>query len=284
MADPTPSRDEPTRSERQGTTTDPAASMSLLTQLLDNPLDAGYHAYSRVSHAAHVSWWRRMLILLLAVVLGIGCAVAVRNLTGATAGDTQDELLKQARLQMSGVQALDAEVAGLASQVRDATNGARGDGHRLDPGVAVAAAVTAVEGPGLTVSLDDRAASGLDSSATQGRVTDQDLRIVINALWSGGAEALTVNGLRIGPGTFVRTAGSVILVDITAVQAPYEVDAIGDAAALSVALVRGTTGDYLSAAQSVRGITVHTATSSSMTMDALVAPPVADTRTDSSGG
>jgi len=258
--------------------------MSLLTQLLQNPLDAGYHAYSQESHAAHVPWWRRLLILALAIALGFGCAVAVRNLRGPEAGEAEDGLLAQARTQMSGVQALDGEVSALASEVRAAGDGADGDGRHLDPGVAVAAAVTAVEGPGLTVTLDDRADSGLDSSAAEGTVTDQDLRIVLNALWSGGAEALTVNGLRIGPGTFVRTAGSVILVDITTVQAPYEVEAIGDAADLSVALVRGATGDYLSTAQSVRGITVHTAATSSVTMDALVPPPATDTDTDSSGG
>ena len=41
-------------------------------------------------------------------------------------------------------------------------------------------------------------------------------------------------------------------------SSPYIVSAIGDSNALSVALVRGNTGDYLSAAQSVTGMTVST--------------------------
>ena len=80
--------------------------------------------------------------------------------------------------------------------------------------------------------------------------------MVVNAMWAAGADAVSINGQRVGPETFVRTAGSVILVNVTPVSSPYEVAAIGDANALSVALVRGTTGDYLSAAQSVTGMTV----------------------------
>ena len=45
--------------------------------------------------------------------------------------------------------------------------------------------------------------------------------------------------------------------------------AIGDSNALSVALVRGATGDYLSAAQSVSGMSVSSKVSQTLTMEAL---------------
>ena len=93
--------------------------------------------------------------------------------------------------------------------------------------------------------------------------------MVVNALWGAGAEAISINGQRIGPATFVRTAGTVILVNITPVSSPYVVSAIGDSNALSVALVRGNTGDYLSAAQSMTGMTVSTKVAPSLSMDAL---------------
>ena len=51
--------------------------------------------------------------------------------------------------------------------------------------------------------------------------------MVVNAMWGAGAEAVSINGQRIGPTTFVRTAGSVILVNITPVSSPYVVSAIG---------------------------------------------------------
>ncbi|MCI1641154.1 MAG: DUF881 domain-containing protein [Actinomyces sp.] len=251
---------------------DPAASMSLLTQLLNNPLDAGYHAYSAEERARRQPLWRRALILLLAIALGAGSAIAVRNLRAPAAGEVGETLLDQARSQLSTVQSLDADVASLSSQVGAAAGASSGTGADIGDAVAVAAAVAPVEGPGLVVTLDDRPDSALDTTGVEGAVTDQDLRVVVNALWSGGAEAITVNGLRIGPGTFVRRAGAVILVDITTVQAPYEVAAIGDANALAVALVRGDAGDHLSAARSVRGITMDTRSESSLEMDALDSP------------
>ncbi len=264
---------------------DPAASMSLLNQLLRNPLDAGYHAYSKDAADARVPAWRKALLLLLAAALGLACTLAVRDLRAPGADAVQQTLLDQARAQMATVQSLDADVTALSAQVRAAAGDAGPDEAALAPGVALAASTTPVDGPGLLVTLDDRRDTGLDSPVADGAVSDQDLRVVLNALWSGGAEALSVNGLRIGPGTFVRTAGSVILVDVTPVQAPYEVAAIGDANDLSIALVRGAAGDYLSTAQSLRGITVRSRSSSSLPMDALDAPVGGrSTTTDSSGG
>ena len=66
----------------------------------------------------------------------------------------------------------------------------------------------------------------------------------------------------------MRKAGSVILVNVAPVSSPYEVSAIGDSNALSVALVRGATGDYLSAAQSVTGMSVSTKVVATLSMDA----------------
>jgi putative membrane associated protein len=134
-----------------------------------------------------------------------------------------------------------------------------------DHALALASATVPVSGPGITVTLTDRATPGKGSGA----VRDQDLAMVVNALWGAGAEAISINGQRIGPATFVRTAGTVILVNITPVSSPYVVSAIGDSNALSVALVRGNTGDYLSAAQSMTGMTVSTKVAPSLSMDAL---------------
>ena len=69
-------------------------------------------------------------------------------------------------------------------------------------------------------------------------------------------------------------------------SSPYVVSAIGDSNALSVALVRGNTGDYLSAAQSVTGMTVSTKVTPSLSMDALAptAPQYATLLTASTEG
>jgi uncharacterized protein YlxW (UPF0749 family) len=100
----------------------------------------------------------------------------------------------------------------------------------------LAAAQTAEQGPGVRVSVADVATtrSGTAGSRPQGltagrtgRVADQDLQAVVNALWAGGAEAISVGGIRLGPQTTIRTAGQTILVDYRPVRSPYVIAAIG---------------------------------------------------------
>jgi uncharacterized protein YlxW (UPF0749 family) len=62
---------------------------------------------------------------------------------------------------------------------------------------------------------------------TQALVKDSDLQLACNALWSGGAEAIAVNGQRLTATSTIRQAGEAILVDFRPVTTPYEVVAIG---------------------------------------------------------
>jgi uncharacterized protein YlxW (UPF0749 family) len=98
-----------------------------------------------------------------------------------------------------------------------------------------AAAVVAVSGPGLRVTMDNAPPAadsdpvgGSDQVALAGIVQDGDLQLVVNALWASGAEAISINGQRIGSTTAIRQAGDAILVDLRPVTTPYDVSAIGD--------------------------------------------------------
>jgi uncharacterized protein YlxW (UPF0749 family) len=97
------------------------------------------------------------------------------------------------------------------------------------------AAAVPVAGPGLLVTLAnaDQTANqdpvgGTSEGDTRGRVRDGDLQLVVNALWAAGAEAVSINGQRLGPTTAIRFAGEAVLVDFRPVTNPYEVSAIGD--------------------------------------------------------
>jgi uncharacterized protein YlxW (UPF0749 family) len=60
-----------------------------------------------------------------------------------------------------------------------------------------------------------------------GRVLDRDLQEIANALWSAGAEAISINDQRLTATSTIRAAGSAILVDFRPVNRPYVVRAIG---------------------------------------------------------
>lgn len=250
----------------QASSVDPAASMSLLTSLLANPLDAGYERYRAEHGSRPASLMGRVGVFAVAIALGFGAVVATASLR-APAGDVKADLKQQASTRSDNVAALDAEVQSLGRAIEQYSDPGAVAG--TDGALSLQAATTPASGPGITVTLADRATPGKGSGA----VRDQDLAMVVNALWGAGAEAISINGQRIGPATFVRTAGSAILVNVTPVSSPYEISAIGDSNALSVALVRGNTGDYLSAAQSMTGMSVSTKVVPALSMGALAPTP-----------
>jgi uncharacterized protein YlxW (UPF0749 family) len=104
------------------------------------------------------------------------------------------------------------------------------------------AGMTPVQGPGLTVTLDDaprpvdRQELAPNTHIEDYIVHQGDLEAVMNALWAGGAEALMVMDQRIGSTSTVRCVGSVLLLEGRQYSPPYKISAIGDPAALQAAL------------------------------------------------
>jgi uncharacterized protein YlxW (UPF0749 family) len=97
------------------------------------------------------------------------------------------------------------------------------------------AAAVPVSGPGLLVTLanaepeaDDDPVGGTTEPDPTGLVRDYHLQMVVNELWAAGAEAISINGQRLGPTSAIRFAGEAVLVDFNPVTNPYEVKAIGD--------------------------------------------------------
>lgn len=93
-------------------------------------------------------------------------------------------------------------------------------------------------GPGVQVQLWD-APAGADTAAwdpNQLVVHQQDVEAVMNALWAGGAEAMTVQGQRVSATTGVRCVGNVLLVHEQTYSPPYVIAAIGDPAQLTAAI------------------------------------------------
>lgn len=107
------------------------------------------------------------------------------------------------------------------------------------------AGLTGLTGPGITVTLSDapkeiRDTAGVDVS--QLLVHQQDIQAVMNALWAGGAEAMSVQGQRVISTTGVKCVGNSVIVDGVPYAPPYVIKAIGDPNSLELALL---TDNYL---------------------------------------
>ena len=110
---------------------------------------------------------------------------------------------------------------------------ARGDRYAANAGF------TAVTGPGLRVTLSDapRSSDSDDVDPNLLVVHQQDLQAFINALWEGGATAITLQGQRIISTTGIKCVGNTVILHGVPYAPPYEIEAIGDPDALKEALV-----------------------------------------------
>jgi uncharacterized protein YlxW (UPF0749 family) len=104
-----------------------------------------------------------------------------------------------------------------------------------------AAGLTALTGPGVSVTLTD-AARDADGHYPAGAAPDdlvvhqQDLQSVLNALWAGGADAVVVQDQRVVTTSAPRCIGNTLLLDGRTYSPPYVVAAIGDPGRLLDAL------------------------------------------------
>lgn len=156
-----------------------------------------------------------------------------------------------------------------ASRGDDETKELQGETETLLP----AAGMTAVQGPGLVVTLDDAPIPEQQEEALDVHIEDyivhqQDLEAVMNALWAGGAEAMMVMDQRVGATSTVRCVGSVLLLEGRQYSPPYQIAAIGDVSSMQIALDQseGVTW-YRSAAEAI-GLGYDVEAEESITMPA----------------
>jgi len=102
------------------------------------------------------------------------------------------------------------------------------------------AGLTAVSGPGLLVVLDDAHSVPADPTVDQNQlvVHQSDIQSVVNALWAGGAEAMTISGQRVIATSAVRCVGNTLLLNGRVFSPPFRVVAIGPSGTMQDALGR----------------------------------------------
>lgn len=92
---------------------------------------------------------------------------------------------------------------------------------------ALALGLGPVHGPGVRVALTDAPASSNSDNPDDLVVHQQDLQAVVNALWAGGAEAMSIQGQRVVSTTAVRCVGNVLLLHGRTYSPPYVIEAVG---------------------------------------------------------
>lgn len=176
----------------------------------------------------------RVLVPIICLVAGLGFAASARDSNGTDLrAPGISNLAGTVRAAENRVQAAGRRAGALQAQVDRA---ARQTG-RFDSVVAGAQAgvtpllspvgLTAVRGPGLEVVLDDASTQLAGVDPNQLVVHQSDLQAVVNALWAGGAEAMTIAGQRVIATSAVRCVGNTLLLNGEVYSPPFRVAAIG---------------------------------------------------------
>ena len=271
--------------------------MSLLTTMLQRPLDPGYAAAADRREAEgqpRATSLRAPRLIIAVVVLGLLVGVAASNLTAADSPRAQarTDLIVQIEERRAVVDELTALATSLQSEVTELEAGQLGAVGDLARSRELAATVGAIplQGPGFTITMDDAPGSGADEAdggndtAEQGRVYAKDLRFVVNALWESGAEAVSINGKRLTSLSAIRFAGPALVVDNRPLTRPYVITALGDPARFPADFADGEGGSYLSTLRGSFGIRVETQVSRMLTVPAAVGLNLRYATTGDTGG
>lgn len=103
------------------------------------------------------------------------------------------------------------------------------------------AGLEAVSGAGVTIVLSDAEAELIEAAVAAGEddpaadfntrpfvVHQQDIQAVVNALWAGGASAVTIQGQRVVTTTGIKCSGSAVQLQGVPYPQPYTIQAVGD--------------------------------------------------------
>jgi uncharacterized protein YlxW (UPF0749 family) len=224
-------------------------STRLLVELVNNHLDPGYAAAAQQRGPdAPRRWYDRPAVIVGCLLIGFVLAYAYvyTHRSAPATKKVHDSLVQRVRTAQKQGDALAQRVSSLEASLSRAQDSALPKSGTLARKLNLAelqAGLVAVSGPGFVVTLREPAAPTSTPSAGRGGttpitsgniLTDRDVRSVVNELWRDGAEAISVNDVRLAPTSAIRFAGEAVLVDFQPITAPFRIRAVGNADDLAV--------------------------------------------------
>jgi uncharacterized protein YlxW (UPF0749 family) len=250
----------------------------LLTLITQESLDGDYqHVADKLAaerargesegHADRSSGSRHWIAATVVAAFGLLVTMAaVQTSAGSGAADANREsLLRQIEQRRDQSAALQGQIVrlrelnvGLQDSVAKASDTERATTNRVER-LAAQTGFAPVTGPGIVITVDDAP----DGQAVQA----QDLALLVNGLWEGGAEAISINGRRLTARSAIFNAGAAINISFTPpLSPPYVVSAVGDNKTLQANLLDTSTGLAFSNEVDALGFQVDMETSDDLTL------------------
>lgn len=184
-------------------------------------------------HGVKHSMLGGIAVFVVVALTGFLLATNIRvNRTATVTSDTA-QMVEQ---RVEQANKLRSEVSKLNSQINTlnklAGTGSSDSSNSEDAGSSTV--LPAVQGPGVTVTLDDSPlwktmvnSSGSASNINDYVIHQQDIEAVVNALWAGGAEAMMIQDQRVLFNSAVICVGNVLMLQGKQYSPPYTISAIG---------------------------------------------------------
>jgi uncharacterized protein YlxW (UPF0749 family) len=193
-----------------------------------------------------------------AAILGFIAVLAATQPPGSPRELRRFELADLVQLEDARVRSLRDELESLRTQVRELETGGSAAVEDLRDQIdalSLEADSTAVEGPGLVVTLDDSSSTRSPTGDPNDLIVHEaDIQTVVNGLWAAGAEVVAINGERLTATSAVRCAGNTLLLHGTLHTPPYEIAAIGEPAILAASFAGQPGMERLAAAADAFGL------------------------------
>ncbi|WP_250505949.1 DUF881 domain-containing protein [Bowdeniella massiliensis] len=259
----------------------PSVSGAVLRKILEDPVDIGY---SKAAKQRPYPPWQKASIFFLSIVIGASAVWATHALRAPSdaAAAARQSLADQVDAMIAHVDSNVQKNLELNEAIEDARKEVIDEAPLVSQQLATtgaASGVVAVSGPGIVLTLDDR-----DVEKAEGRVKDFDFQVLVNSLWSAGAEAISINGQRIGPTTAIRSAGQAVLVNLIPLAPPYEISVIADPTDIQAAFAKTRGSAHLAGLRDMFGVRVDIASADELSIPAAQQARLRYVSTDSQVG
>ncbi|MBB2954796.1 uncharacterized protein YlxW (UPF0749 family) [Bifidobacterium commune] len=216
-------------------------SLHLIDDLTNRPLDPLF-SDALLTQSKSLStfsvWFTRVIVFIICVAVGCAGCVFVRQLSTDPRKQVRASLATELQQQNAGLNKITGEVTNLHTEVlKKADSMPQNSDDSLLRNDEMANGSLKVQGQGIVITLADPISSVDNNDGVSPRegtgnhirvVTDADLQDMVRSLFKAGAEAISINGYRIGVSTSVRTAGQTILIGVNQVTSPYKIESIGN--------------------------------------------------------
>ena len=226
----------------------PRVTTPLLTYVTQQSLDEDYQHVAEQRRAglrppgdgASRSRLTVAALAIFGVLLAIAAVQTARNADVVSAG--REQLISRIEARNDTVASLQSQIGSLRRANSAADRRVRSLERRLDDTIgnrdalARAAGFAALEGDGVRAVVDDAPGGG------EGIVRDDDLALLVNALWAAGAEGIAVNGQRVTAVSALRNSAQVVRINSVSLSPPYVVEAVGDTHTLQAKFAQTASG------------------------------------------